>query len=664
MRPPAAPRTLGRMFVSYAAIGLVPVLALGLVLAASYRSVARQRGVAEGRSEALVIAQTAVEPILDGRPLSEGISAQERSDLERLVARAVGQHDVLRLRLRDLSGNVVFSDDGSGFNQKPEDEALDAAHGATVARLTRLNSDANDEGPAGPESVEVYLPLKAGAQSRRVGVLEIYLPYAPISADVTADLHNLYRDLVIALALLYVALLGITVSVSRGVRRHAAWNAFLAEYDTLTGLPNRTLFLRRAKSALRAGTGTHSAAIAIVDLDRFKEVNDALGHHNGDQLLTELAQRLDAENRPGDTVARLGGDEFGIILNSAVDVERSLRRLRDVIVLKTTVSGLPLSVEASVGYVIGPEDGDDVDDLLQRAEIAMYVAKASHAGVVRYEPAQDQYDAANLGLVAELREAIDSGALVLHYQPKTSLSSGLVKGVEALVRWNHPVHGLLYPARFLPLAEQTDLIFDLTDWVLETALNDLCLLPPQICVAVNVSARSLSSVAFADSVLEALERTGVPAPRLTLEVTETALLTDPSCAASILQALDARGVQISIDDFGCGQTSLGYLSSLPIHELKIDRSFVFDMLDNPGHAAIVRSIVDLGHNLSLRVVGEGVETSSVLDGLRHVGCDEAQGFLLARPMPADQLVGWLKTPRGLGGNSDSPSPEDLVANRL
>jgi len=653
------------MFASYAAIGLIPVLALGVVLAGSYRSVARERGVAEGRSEALVIAQTAVEPILDGRPLSDGLSTHERSDLMRLVARSVGQHDVLRLRLRDLSGNVVFSDDGSGFNEKPEDEALDAAHGATVARLTRLNSDANDTGPAGPETVEVYIPLVAGAQSHRVGVLEIYLPYAPISADVTADIHNLYRDLVMALALLYVALLAITVSVSRGLRRHAAWNAFVAEYDTLTGLPNRTLFLRRAESALQAGTGDPSAVIAIVDLDRFKEVNDTLGHHNGDRLLTELAQRLDAESRPGDTVARLGGDEFGIILNNAVDAERSLRRLRDVIVLKTTVSGLPLSVEASVGYVVGPEDGDNVDDLLQRAEIAMYVAKANHAGVVRYEPNQNQYDAANLGLVAELREAIDSGALVLHYQPKTKLGDGRVGAVEALVRWNHPTHGLLYPGRFLPLAEQTDLIFDLTDWVLDKALNDLHLLPPEICVAVNVSARSLSSAAFAGSVIEALERSGVPAHRLTLEVTETALLTDPACAAAVLRALDARGVRISIDDFGSGQTSLGYLSSLPIHELKIDRSFVFDMLDDPGHAAIVRSIVDLGHNLSLRVVGEGVETSSVLDGLRSVGCDEAQGFLLARPMPADQLVSWL-TNQGPSPGSEwnGASPKDLTPDRV
>ena len=653
------------MFAVYAAVGLLLVVGLGVILARNYGSVARQRGIAEGRSEALGVAQTAIEPLLTGRPLSAGLSASERADLERLVTRAVGQHDVLRLRLQDLAGNVVFSDDGSGFHQRPEDEALAAARGATVARLTRLNSDANDSGRLGPESVEVYLPLEAGAPTHRVGVLEIYLPYAPINADVTADLHNLYRDLIVVLGLLYLALFVITLSVTRGLRRHASWNAFLAEHDSLTDLPNRALFHRRAESALQANNGVKPVAIAIVDLDRFKEVNDTLGHNNGDDLLTELARRLEGASSPGDTIARLGGDEFGIVLTNVVDAERSLRRLRDVIDLEATVGGLPVSIEASIGYVIAPEDGCDVDDLLQRADIAMYVAKAHHSGVVRYDASQDQYDAANLSLVAELRHAIGAGDLLLHYQPKTSLADGRVEAIEALVRWDHPTHGLLYPGRFLPLAEQTDLIFDLTQWVLVTALDDLHRLPAEMRVAVNVSARNLASADFADVVTEALEHSGVAAHRLILEVTETALLTDPLRATAILGALAARGVRVSIDDFGCGQTSLSYLSSLPIHELKIDRSFVFDMLDNPGHAAIVRSIVDLGHNLSFRVVGEGVETSSVLGELRDIGCDEAQGFLLARPMPIDRLVMWLSSVRTNAQIEWSgSSPEGLMAERV
>jgi diguanylate cyclase (GGDEF)-like protein len=632
------------LFAAAASLALIPVMVLGLVLAANYGSVAQERGLAEGRSEAVLLAQTLVEPILSGRLLSHGLTASQVADLREHVQDAVKQHDILRLRLRDLAGKVVYSNDRSGSDEKPEAAAQEAADGATVARLTPLNGDPNDTGPVGPETVEVYLPLVAGPHRQRVGVLEVYLPYAPINADVTADLHNLYLDLAISLALLYFALLAITALVSRGLRRHITWNSFVSEHDALTDLPNRTVFHRRAEAVLGGDRARLPAAIAIIDLDRFKEVNDTLGHHNGDRLLVELGHRLQAVTRVDDFVARLGGDEFGVILTNVVDAERTLRRLRDVIDLEVTVNGLPLSVEASVGYVIAPEDGTNVDKLLQRADIAMYVAKEQRLGVVRYDPVQDNYDPANLSLIAELRHAIEAGDLVLYYQPKTRLRDGRVKAVEALVRWNHPTHGLLYPGRFLPLAEQTDLIFDLTRWVLDTALNDVLSMPPDVDVAVNVSARNLAGAAFAGQVLESLEHCGVPASRLIVEVTETALLADPPRAAVILGALDARGVQVSIDDFGRGQTSLGYLSSLPIHELKIDRSFVSDMLDNPTHAAIVRSIVDLGHNLSLRVVGEGVETQSVLNGLRDTGCDEAQGFFLARPMPLGPLLAWFLSP--------------------
>jgi EAL domain-containing protein (putative c-di-GMP-specific phosphodiesterase class I) len=264
--------------------------------------------------------------------------------------------------------------------------------------------------------------------------------------------------------------------------------------------------------------------------------------------------------------------------------------------------------------------------------------------VVRYRPDQNHYDAANLALIGDLRQAIEADQLVLHYQPKAKLASGEVDATEALVRWRHPTLGLLYPDRFVPLVEQTDLIDKLTEWVVRRALRDLGALGPaasQITVAVNVSARNLGRPGFAELVLRELDASGVAADRLVVEITETALLTDPESATVVLRQLDALGVEISIDDFGSGHTSLGYLSELPIHELKIDRSFICDMLVNPAHAAIVRSIVDLGHNLGLRVVAEGVETQEIWDRLRASGCDAAQGYLLARPMAADQLGGWL-----------------------
>jgi EAL domain-containing protein (putative c-di-GMP-specific phosphodiesterase class I) len=275
----------------------------------------------------------------------------------------------------------------------------------------------------------------------------------------------------------------------------------------------------------------------------------------------------------------------------------------------------------------------------------MYGAKAHRVGVMRWEPSLDHYDAASLSLVSELRHAIDDGQLVLHYQPQVSLARSEVNAIEALVRWCHPAHGLLQPGQFLPLAEQTDVIEALTRWVLRTALSEVRALGPayaDLSVAVNVSARSIGRASFADEVIAVLRELEVPAERLIIEVTETALLADPPSAAVVLDRLSAAGVSISLDDFGRGQTSLAHLSALPIHELKIDKSFVGDMLDNGAHAAIVRSVIDLGHNLLLRVVAEGVERKEVLSSLRQSGCDIAQGFLLARPMPFTKLDGWLR----------------------
>ena len=633
-----------RLFAMHAAVSLIPVLLLGMALALTYRSEAQDRGLAQGRSKALLLAEAGVEPMLDGRPLSEPLTSTEDTNLHKLVNLTRQDGQVLRIRLRDLGGQVVFSDDGSGFSEPVDDEAIDAARGETVALVTHLNTDANDTGPKGVAAIEVYVPLK-DAEGSPVGVLESYLPYGPINDDVNAALSNLYRNLVLGLAALYLVIFVISISVSRGLRRQVAINAFMAEHDTLTNLPNRTLFLRRAEAALRdAELHREPVTIAIIDLDRFKEVNDTLGHHNGDLVLAEIAHRLGQEARGCDTIARLGGDEFGVIMRDLRDPSRELAALRAVIDLEVEVSGLPLSLEASIGYVVAPFDGVEVDELLQHADVAMYMAKAKHLGVVRYDADQDHYDASKLELVAQLRHAIDDGQLVLHYQPKEWLTDGRVDAIEALVRWQHPTHGLLYPDSFLPLAEQTDLIDKLTDWVLARALvetHHLRVNDEPLAVAVNVSARNLSSPDFADEVIRTLRRLDMAADRLIIEITETALLADPDRAATALARLSDFGVRISLDDFGSGQTSLGYLSALPIHELKIDKSFVTDMLVNPAHAAIVRSIVDLGHNLSLSVVGEGVETEETRAMLRLSGCDVAQGFLMARPMPVDRLPEWF-----------------------
>jgi diguanylate cyclase len=642
-----APRSAARLFAAFALASLVPVLVLGLVLAGSYRRDAAARGLAEGKSEAALIARMAIEPLLgDDRSLRRGLTPKETRSLMRMSRTAKLDGQIQRLRLRDLQGTVVFASDGKGLHDPADDEALNAAHGEVEAEITHLNADNNPDGPQGVRVAEVYQPLVIGAH--RVGVLELYLPYDPIARDVNAGLGTLYRDLAIGLVALYVLLGVLAYTVTRRLRAQVAENAYLAEHDMLTGLPNRTLFQRRVDEAAASASGdATSAAVAVIDLDRFKEVNDTLGHGNGDALLCELGLRLGEAVRDGDTVARLGGDEFGIVLRGVTDhegVRLTLERLLHVIQREVEIRGLPLTAEASIGFAMTPDDGTDAETLLQHADVAMYNAKSSPNAVVRYDAAHDHYDAAKLALVSELRRAIARDELVLHYQPKAAVRTSQVAAVEALVRWNHPERGLLYPDAFLPIAEQTGLIDSLTRWVLDAALGQLTQWDTTldgIDVAINISARNVARADFADTVLAALRTSGVAADRLLLEITETAFLSDPERAGRSLRRLAAAGVRISLDDFGCGQTSLNYLSTLPLHEVKIDKSFVLDMLDDRSHAAIVRSVIDLAHNLGFEVVAEGVETEQILAELTMLGCDIAQGYLLARPMPAADLPEWL-----------------------
>ena len=634
-----------RLFLVYAAVSAVPVVLLGLVLASAFQTEAARRGLAAGRAQAALVEATVIAPIVQGADVRR-LDEAARIRLAAVVSKAISGGAVVRLRLRDTQGNVVFSGDGSGFGDAPEAEALAAAAGHVQASIKRLNSDANDVGAVGQEVVEVYQPITPLAGMAPVGVMEIYLPYAPIAQDVSAGLGTLYRDLVIGLALVYLVLAGLSLATTSRLRRHSQRNAYLAEHDQLTDLPNRRLFLTTV-AALTSEASDTRAAVAVLDLDRFKDVNDVLGHSNGDALLREVGRRLAESVRPGDLVARLGGDEFGIVLGregDALQSQQALEGLLEEISRPVLLDGLPLQVEASVGFAMLPADATDPETLLRRADIAMYVAKAGLAGVVRYDAAQDKFDANRLSVVAELRRALAADELVLHYQPKMRPQDGTVTGVEALIRWEHPSQGLLYPDVFLPLAEQTGLIAPLTDWVIRTALAQIGLWgddAQHTSVAVNVSARNLAQAGFADSVLAALAHSRTPPGRVVIEVTETALLADVDRATAALASLASSGVRVSLDDFGQGQTSLGYLARLPIQELKIDRVFVTDMIHDAPHAAIVRSVIELAHNLGLTVVAEGVEDLATLAALADSGCDLIQGYVLARPMPAAQLPGWL-----------------------
>lgn len=427
-----------------------------------------------------------------------------------------------------------------------------------------------------------------------------------------------------------------------------------AMHDELTGLPNRACFYDRAELALKSARRDHrSTAVLLFDLDRFKEINDTLGHRYGDRVLCAIGPRIAPLLREADTLARLGGDEFGVLLADVRDIDAAMavaHRIAVALEEPLEVDGMTLVVEASCGVTVAPDHGATADLLLQRSDIAMYVAKTSHVSVVPFDASLDRNTPDRLALLPELRTALTTDELDLFYQPQVDLDTGVPEGVEALVRWHHPRRGLLTPDLFVPIAEDSGLIHQLTTWVLDAALAQLrgwtddptVDLGPRFTVAVNLSTHSLLDESFATEVCAALDRFGVDADRLVLEITETTLMADPARAERVLTTLANRGVRFAIDDFGTGYSSLASLKDLPVHELKIDRSFVRCMHEDTDDATIVRSVVDLGHTLGLHAVAEGVEHADARDRLVAMGCDRAQGYLFAVPMPAAELAAWLR----------------------
>jgi diguanylate cyclase (GGDEF)-like protein len=420
-----------------------------------------------------------------------------------------------------------------------------------------------------------------------------------------------------------------------------------ARTDELTGLPNRRQVFEtfRAADARMAAGGT--TAVLVLDLDRFKEINDSLGHGVGDALLREVGPRLAGHLRSGDLLARLGGDEF-VVLASGLGEDGALalaERLCATLEQPFQLAGMALSVDASVGISIGPRHSGHAEELLQMADLAMYAAKAGRSCAVVYDEARHGSGRYRLEAVAQLRRAIDEGELVLHHQPKLSLRTGRVDGVEALVRWQHPERGLLFPDAFVELAESAGLMGPLTRRVLDAALAQRRAWADrgrELTVAVNVSPSNLVDEGFPDEVAGLLARHGVPATALVLEVTESLLMADRERAVRVLSALRETGVGISIDDYGTGYSSLAYLASLPVTELKLDRTFVSAMNDSDRSASIVTSTLQLAHALGLVFVAEGAEDRATVDALAALGCDVVQGYHLSRPLPAEQLELWLE----------------------
>ena len=426
-----------------------------------------------------------------------------------------------------------------------------------------------------------------------------------------------------------------------------------ARTDDLTQLPNRRLFLETFDRDLHRRDPQAPMAVAIVDLDRFKEINDSFGHHLGDRLLQMVAARLAEAVGTDGVLARLGGDEFGVLLPAA-EVNRALELTSDLLAALRRpfdLEQITLHVDASIGVAVFPDHGTDRGTLLRHADSAMYIAKNDQSGVaVATGGADDDAGRRRLTTLEELRTGLDRGELVLHYQPQLDLASGAVSGVEALVRWNHPSRGLVYPDGFIPLAEHAGLMGRLTMQVLEIALEQCRAWRADgldLTVAVNLSASNLQDPGLAGAVADALARHGVPPAALHLEVTEEVLMRDAARATEVLAQLRAMGIRLAVDDYGTGYSSLAYLHALPVDDLKLDRAFVAHCDTDPRSAAIVKSTVELAHNLHMRMIAEGVENEAVLDRLHEWDCDLVQGYHLSRPQPPERLTPWLREGRAL-----------------
>jgi diguanylate cyclase (GGDEF)-like protein len=592
-------------------------------------------------SHARVLASSTLRTNLAASDFERTVDAARRAALDRLFQKGLLDEGVLRVELLSPTGTVTYSTDHRRAGGHSSVQHVREARAGTVrSDTTRLQS--------GTKALRTYAPVAVRGGTGVVAILQDYDPIASAAASTFLPTAGVFEAVLI---LLFLALVPILRRVTVRLRRQMEEIQYRALYDDLTGLPNRTLFRDRVAQAIAATPREgRSAAVMFLDIDHFKEINDTLGHEAGDALLKELATRLGGEMRAGETLARLGGDEFGVLCAASAEEAALLaQRLHRALELPFKLQDFPLEVAVSVGVAATPEHGDDVDTILRHADVAMYLAKEAHAGTAVYDSEQDLNDTARLALAGELRRAIENDELVLHFQPKSELENGLIVGVEALVRWQHPQRGFIPPNDFIPIAERTGLIKQLSRSVLAAALRQCGAWREaglDLHVAVNLTVPDLLDLDLPGVIGKLLDETGVRPDQLELEITESTILADPFRVRQVLEGLNEMGLRLAIDDFGTGYSSLAYLRRLPVQTIKIDRSFVMDMCENASDATIVRSTIDLGRNLGLEVVAEGVESQEAWNALRAQGCTLAQGYFVSKPLPAEELAPLLAE-RGL-----------------
>lgn len=470
------------------------------------------------------------------------------------------------------------------------------------------------------------------------------------SGDLEVFAHYIGLPLVIStLAAIWASLWGgmIVAALFKKLNSHRSTLEHQSRHDPLTKLPNRAALVETITQAIDRGPGGRQLILCIIGLHRFKDINDSLGHKGGDELLNQVGTRLQHVSRNSDMVARFGGNKFAVFLDhsDANAVELISKKLLSALEPAFEVEGHYLYMRGTLGIALYPQHASDAPTMVQKAEIAMYQGKDAARDFAVYSAASDTGSIEHLDLANDLRYAIEDDQLELYYQPQLDLRNGIITGVEALARWTHPKYGFVPPDKFIDIAERTGLIKQLTEWVLKTAIKhcaDWHRTGREIHVSINLSARNLHDESLVQQVASLLDYWNVPPQHVALEITETAMMTDPNHARTLLRRLDALGVRISIDDFGTGYSSLGYLKQLPVDEIKIDRSFVLNMTSDENDASIVRATIGLAHDLGLEVVAEGIEDETTQNRLRAWGCDVAQGYHIGRPMPQADLVQLLR----------------------
>ncbi|MGA2453681.1 MAG: EAL domain-containing protein [Solirubrobacteraceae bacterium] len=646
-----------------ALLSLLPMLVLGFVLARVLQAQIVSRTLADATESARIVAHLGIEPHLSPQDLRTGLTpAGIRALDQQLSARSVTQ-DLARIKIWNSRYKVIYSDDHSliGRTLPPSDDLRDALAGkpddADVVTPRPETETASEVGLG--QLVEVYVPLRFAASGPPEGAFEIYLSYKPIAAAIAHDKRTIALLVAIGLALLWLILYRIVAQASRRLRRQARENYRLAHYDSLTGLPNRTLFIDDVtQTVCREALQPDTVAVLLIDLDRFTEINNTLGHAGGDSVLQEVARRLSETFAQEAELARVGADEFAILCQNTqgeAGARDAAAAVQACLEAPMVIDGVALNIEASIGIAVMDEHADGADVLLQRVDTALARARSRSSRVHVHSPACDYFDANRLILLGQVRGALERGEFVIYYQPKVDLQRRRITGVEALVRWNHPERGLLGPQEFIPQIEPTALVGPFTLHVIEQALAQMVAWRRRgidLEMSVNLSARNLLDPELPEQVVERLRRHELPPERLTVEVTESAALADPERAVAALQALRDSGVGVSIDDFGTGNASIEYLATLPASELKIDRSFITGMLEDPRAEAIVRSTIDLARNLGLTVVAEGIETEAVMEHLVGLGAQTGQGYVIARPLPAAELTEQLSAAFGLAAERE------------